>query len=338
VVVVAVNKNAGGVLCGLLASHPGVALRFATSDRWAGQSLSRRLTINGPTGEVVFSHPAHAEALAQGCAVVLLATPAEASLALAPKLLARGVRVIDLSGAFRLRDAALYPAHYQLEHGQPALLAQARYGLPELGRAGIADAHLVANPGCFPTAAALALAPLVRAGLLTADRLIVDACSGVTGAGRKASEDFSFAEVDGDFRAYRVLRHQHAPEIAQALGGAALTFTAHLLPLKRGILATCHARLAPGVGEAQVRDAYSELYASERFVQLLESPEDVTLKAVVGTNRCLLGFRCEGEALVVTSAIDNLLKGAAGQAVQNLNLMLGLSETTGLSALRAHHP
>src|SRR5712664_2594027 len=270
------------------------------------------------------------------CGVAFLATPAEVSLELVPRLLESGVKAIDLSGAFRLRDAALYPKHYGFEHARPDLLSEAFYGLPELARAP-RGAPLVANPGCYPTAAALALAPLIEARLLAPDPLIVDAASGVTGAGRKASEDFSFAEVDGDFRAYRVLRHQHQPEIAQALARP-LTFTPHLLPAKRGILATCYARLAPGRKTSELQAALLHKYADAPFVEVLEMPDQVTLKGVTGTNRCQVAVAADGEVVVAISAIDNLIKGAAGQAVQNLNLIMGWAETAGLDTLRGFHP
>src|SRR6267143_81239 len=198
-------------------------------------------------------------------------------------------------------------------------------------------ARLVANPGCYPTAAALALAPLIEARLLAPDPLIVDAASGVTGAGRKAAEDFSFAEVDGDFRAYRVLRHQHQPEIAQTLARP-LTFTAHLLPVKRGILATCYARLAPGRKASELQGALLHKYADAPFVEVLETPDQVTLKGVTGTNRCQVAVAADGEVVVAISAIDNLIKGAAGQVVQNLNLIMGWAETAGLDTLRGFHP
>src|SRR5207253_1400815 len=188
----------------------------------------------------------------------------------------------------------------------------------------------VANPGCYPTAAALALGPLVETGLLDDSPLIVDAKSGVTGAGRKAAEDYSFVEVDEDFRAYRVLRHQHQPEIAQTLGRP-LTFTAHLLPAKRGILATCYARLARG---ADPQAVYLHKYASSPFLEVLDSPDQVSLKGVVGTNKCQLAAATDGETVVAIAALDNLVKGAAGQAVQNLNLAMGWPETAGLDNLR----
>jgi N-acetyl-gamma-glutamyl-phosphate reductase len=250
---------------------------------------------------------------------------------------AASVRVIDLSGAFRLRAPALYPAHYGFVHAHPALLGDAVYGLPELHREHLRGARLVANPGCYATVIQLALAPLF--GLLAPGRIIVDAASGVTGAGRRATEEMSFAEVAGDYRAYRVLRHQHTPEIEQGLGDAKVTFVPHLLPIQRGILATCHVQLTPRTSAREIAAAFEEAYGREPFVAVAPSCEHVTLHSVVGTNRCQIGYAAgETGELVVIAAIDNLVKGAAGQAVQNLNLVLGLPETTGLLGLRSLHP
>lgn len=193
----------------LLAAHEKVELRLVTSDRWQGDTVARRLGIPGPTGELRYAPLERSAELARECAAVLLATPAESSLHLVPGLLAAGVKVIDLSGAFRLRDAAEYPPFYGFTHSSTELLGEAAYGLPELFRERIPSARLVANPGCYPTASALAVAPLLRAGLLDEGSIIIDAASGTTGAGRKGSEELSFTEVDEDFRAYRVLRHQH---------------------------------------------------------------------------------------------------------------------------------
>jgi N-acetyl-gamma-glutamyl-phosphate reductase len=320
----------------ILAQHPHVELRFLGSDKWTGDTAGRRAGLRGAAGKLSYAPWDRCAALARECAAVLLATPAEASLELAPGLLDAGVKVIDLSGAFRLRDAALYDRFYGFHHLRPSLLAEAFYGLPELSRTP-RDTRLVANPGCYPTAAALALAPLVEAGLLIPERLIVDAASGVTGAGRKASEDFSFAEIDGGFRAYKVLRHQHQPEIAQTIGRP-VTFTPHLLPVKRGILATCYGRLAPGKPAEALRAAYLHKYAEAPFVEVLDSPDAVTLQAVTGTNNCQVAAATDGEVVVAVSAIDNLVKGAAGQAVQNLNLVMGWPETAGLDTLRGSHP
>ena len=319
----------------ILAQHPHVELRMLGSEKWAGETAARKAGLGGAAGKLKYVGQEHMVHLAGECAAVLLATPAEGSLQLAPTLLAMGVKIIDLSGAFRLKDPLLYPKFYGFEHTQRALLSEATYGLPELGRVS-PGTRLVANPGCYPTAVELALAPLVEAGLVDGP-LIADAASGVTGAGRKANEEMSFAEVDEDFRAYKVLRHQHQPEMEQVVGRR-LTFTAHLLPVKRGILATCYARLKPGRRPDELKAALLHKYANEPFVEVLGSAEEVTLKGVAGTNKCQLAVASDGETVIVVSAIDNLVKGAAGQAVQNLNLIMGWPETAGLDTLRGFHP
>ena len=344
--IVGASGYAGIEATRLLAHHPHAELRFVTSDRWGGERVEKRIGLGGAAGALVYESQDRIEDLAAGCDVVLLATPADVSLALAPKFLAAGARVIDLSGAFRLKEPSAYPKHYGFAHGAPELLAQAVYGLPELFRARVPGARLVANPGCYPTAAALSLAPLLAAGIVDPGSIVINAASGVTGAGRKANEDFSFTEVEGDFRAYRVGRHQHSPEIIQTLSlraGApvAATFTPHLLPVKRGILSTACARLLRGADAAAVSAAFAEAYGSEPFVTLAGSADEVSLKSVVGTNRCQIGFAIDAELadrVVVVAAIDNLVKGAAGQAIQNLNLLMGWEETSGLLAARAFHP
>ncbi|MFL5453522.1 MAG: N-acetyl-gamma-glutamyl-phosphate reductase [Myxococcales bacterium] len=329
----------------ILAHHPSAELRLATSDRWQGDALERRTGLSGQIGKLRYAPQERAVDLAGECAAALLCTPVEVSLALAPALLAKGLKVVDLSGAFRIADPARFQEAYGIAHPRTDLLAEAVYGMPELPsvRERVARARLVANPGCYPTAAILPLAPLYRAGVLAAEAPIVDAASGVTGAGRKASEDFSFVEVMDDFRAYRVLRHQHTPEIGQALSGAAgapvdVTFTPHLLPLRRGILATSYLRLGDGASAKDAAAAWMHDYASEPFLRIAASPDEVALKSVVGTNLCQMGLAAKGSRLVVISAIDNLVKGAAGQAIQNLNLLLGWPETAGLDGLRGSHP
>lgn len=331
---------AGMELTRILANHPEVRIAFLASDRWAGSAAADRL---GPDCASAGGYVGAAEAEGIPCDVALLATPAAASLHLAPRLLEKGRRVVDLSGAFRLEDAGAFELHYGL---QPAARGPGAYGLPELFRSDAPQATLVANPGCYATAAALQLAPLLRAGVLEADGLIVSAASGVTGAGRKASEDFSFSEIDGDFRAYRVLRHQHEPEIEQTLSrfsarSVSLTFTPHLLPVRRGILSTAYARLKVEATSAELTRILEEAYRDEPFVQVVKTPEEVSLRRVVGTNRCLIGAASPGDAggtAVIVAALDNLVKGAAGQAVQNLNLLLGLPEATGLGSLRSFTP
>lgn len=306
----------------LLARHPRAKLAFLGSERWAGRKVRETLGIEGGTGAIAYAPPEAWEEAELDA--VLLATPDEASAALAPRLLDRGLRVIDLSRAFRDEGPAIY-------------------GLPERYRASIAGARFVANPGCYPTAILLALAPLLRAGLLLPSGLVIHAVSGATGAGRQASEGYAFSELDGDVRAYGIFRHRHLPELHRILGDAAggevdLVFTPTLLPIRRGILATAVGRLAAGAHESAVREAYLDAYAEEPFVSLAASPGEVTLSQVVGTNLCRIGFAVQGERFLVCAAIDNLVKGAAGQAVQNLNLMSGWDEDLGLRDLRRFRP
>ncbi|TVQ59581.1 MAG: N-acetyl-gamma-glutamyl-phosphate reductase [Phycisphaerales bacterium] len=262
--------------------------------------------------------------------VVFLATPHEVSHELAPALVEKGVRVIDLSGAFRLRDIDVFQRHYGFAHTQANLLERAVYGMPELHREQIAKAPLVACAGCYPTASVLPLAPLVRAGALDASfPFIIDAISGVSGAGRSAAQGTHFCEVS--LQPYKVFAHRHAPEIEQALG-ARVVFTPHLCAFDRGILATIHARLAPGWTGGKARETLEQAYEREPFVRVL--PEGVMpgVGAVRHTNFCDVGFACDDASghVVLVGAIDNLLKGAAGQAVQCMNIQTGRPETAGL--------
>jgi N-acetyl-gamma-glutamyl-phosphate reductase len=271
----------------------------------------------------------------EGITLVFLATPAEVSMELAPALLKTGSRVVDLSGAFRLGTAENYKAWYEADHTQPELLATAVYGLPEFCRAGIPAAELVANPGCYPTAANLALRPLVEAGVIDrAAGIVCDAKSGVSGAGRKASLTTSFCEVTENFSAYSILHHRHVPEVLRVSGldEREFSFTAQLLPLDRGILETIYFR-AKDIGSAEdLLSIYEKRYAGEAFIRLYNPGRVPDLHAVARTNFCDIGvaFDARTRRAVVVSAIDNLVKGAAGQAVQNMNLMLGFGETEGL--------
>jgi len=280
--------------------------------------------------------PATAEAAAEaGLAVAFLATPPEVSLELAPELLARGIRVVDLSGAFRLRSVDNYQAWYKERHTQPALLAEAVYGLPEFYRELVPAARLLSNPGCYPTAANLAIRPLVKAGVIDLARGVVcDAKSGVSGAGRKPSLKTSFCEVTENFSAYSILNHRHVPEVLMhsGLDEADFSFTAHLLPLDRGILETIYFRAKGIAAVEELASIYHKAYAHEPFVRLYVPGVMPDLLRVNRTNYCDIGISFDektGRAVVV-SAIDNLGKGAAGQAVQNMNLMLGFPETEGL--------
>jgi N-acetyl-gamma-glutamyl-phosphate reductase len=315
----------GQELLRLLSRHPAVALTAAMSSGQTGAS-SRRLP--GLTrlwdGTIV---PLSPETLATDADVVFLALPESAAAELGPALIARGVRVIDLSGAFRLRSAEGRARWYPDTHHLPEGVA---YGLTERERGAVARAQLVANPGCYPTSALLALAPLAEAGLLLpAADIIVDAKSGVSGAGKTPSERTHFSEIHGSMAAYGVLNHRHGAEIEQGIGRE-ITFTPHLIPIDRGILSTIYARVAPGTTEEALADVYERAYNGATFVRLVGSalPE---VKHVAHTNFCDIGWRVDASGRVIlVSVIDNLLKGASGQAVQNLNVMLGLDERTAL--------
>jgi N-acetyl-gamma-glutamyl-phosphate reductase len=315
----------GQELLRLLARHPAVAVTAAMSSGAAGRTPRRLPALTGVwDGEIV---PFLAEGLAPLADLVFLALPDNAAAECGPSLVAAGVRVIDLSGAFRLRDAAARARWYPDTHTIPNGVA---YGLTELQRDAVAAAPLVANPGCYPTAALLALAPLISAGVLTPNAdIIVDAKSGVSGAGKTPSERTHFSECHGNLSAYGVFNHRHGAEIEQEIGGQ-VTFTPHLLPIDRGLMATTYVRVAPGTTEEALADVYEHAYAGATFIRLVGSalPE---IKHVAHTNFCDIGWRIDpsGRAILV-SVIDNLLKGASGQAVQNMNVMLGLDERTGL--------
>jgi N-acetyl-gamma-glutamyl-phosphate reductase len=323
----------------LIAGHPSLELAWVTSDRWLGETVEARLGLRGPAGALRYSDLETALVGAGDLQAVLLATPAEASTAIVPRLSRQSLRVIDLSGAFRLARPELYPSHYGFEHPAPQLLTEAAYGLTDWFGNRAREARLVANPGCYATAAVLALAPLLRDDLIEPDSLIIDAASGATGAGRKASEELSFSEVADDMRAYKIFRHQHTPEIAEALaaiGGRPvdLTFTPHLLAIRRGILCTAHARLRPEISGSAPQQSLLKAYAGSAFVRVRPSPEAVSLRATCFTNRCDVSAAVDEKGrVVVISALDNLLKGAAGQAIENLNLMLGFPQTAGLEGL-----
>ena len=273
-------------------------------------------------------------ASAAKCDVVFLALPHEASLALVPQLIDKVRLVVDLSAAFRLKNASLYPQWYGFQHDQPDALAKAVYGLPELYRRELAGATLIATPGCYVTAASLAIAPLVRGGLIEPTGVIVDAASGVSGAGRVPKPNTHFNTVNEDFQAYGLLDHRHTPEIEQTTGAQVL-FTPHLAPMNRGILATCYARPAKGVAPTtqSLLAALAKFYAKEPFVVV--RPASPSTKATLGSNAVHVTARFDERTgtVMVLSALDNLTKGASGGAVQAANVALGIPETTGLSAI-----
>jgi N-acetyl-gamma-glutamyl-phosphate reductase len=323
--VVGATGYAGQELLRLLARHPAVTLSIATASQ--ASSTPRKL----PSLARVFDgeiRPLDLTAIADQAEAAFLALPESASAEIAPALLAAGLRVVDLSGAFRLRDAAARAHWYPATGTMPAGVA---YGLTEFEATAIASARLLSNPGCYPTASLLALVPLSRAGLLAPDGdIVIDAKSGISGAGKSPSERTHFSENHGSVAAYGVFGHRHTPEMEQALGRR-VTFVPHLVPLDRGLMATVYARLEPGTSAAQIADAFASAYVTAPFVRLTGDalPE---IKHVAWTNFCDIGWKVDeaGGRICVVSVIDNLVKGAAGQAIQNFNVMFGLPETQGL--------
>ena len=322
----------GAELLRLLAGHPHADLRAITSRSDAGKRVSDVFGNLRGSIDLEFAEP-DPEALA-ACDLVFFATPNGTAMKMAPQLLDEGVKVIDLAADFRLADADEWERWYGVPHACPELLPKAVYGLPELYRDRIRSAGLVANPGCYPTATILGLLPLLEAGIVHPGSLIADCKSGVSGAGRSAKTMMLMGEVGESFKAYGVPGHRHLPEIRQVLGWVrsgevGLTFIPHLLPMIRGIHATLYARVP---GDADVQTLFEQRYAEEPFVDVLPSGSHPETRSVRGANHCRLAVHRPqgGETVVVLSVIDNLTKGAAGQAVQNMNLMFGLPETGGL--------
>jgi N-acetyl-gamma-glutamyl-phosphate reductase len=334
--IVGYSGYSGAELLTILARHPHVE-PVLLEHRGDGEASSPIRHARVPRHIACTREAIHNE----GIGVVFLATPPEASMELAPLALEAGARVVDLSGAFRLGTAGNYRTWYQHEHTQPELLAEAVYGLPEYCRERIRGARLLSNPGCYPTAANLAIRPLLEAGAVDrAAGIVCDAKSGVSGAGRKPNLKNTFGEVTENFSAYAVLRHRHVPEVLMVSGleEREFSFTAQLLPLHRGILETIYFRTSAagggtGIGSAgELLAIYEKRYAAEPFIRLYNPGHMPDLHGVARTNFCDIGvaFDANTGRAVVVSAIDNLGKGAAGQAVQNMNLMFGFDETAGL--------
>jgi N-acetyl-gamma-glutamyl-phosphate reductase len=316
---------AGQELVGLLARHPQIRLEAAMSS--SAESATRPLPRLARVWDGAVE-PLDRDRLAKAVDIAFLAVPENAAADLAPPLLSAGVRVIDLSGAFRIRDDAARSKWYP---ATKALPAGAAYGLTEHYKSDVRDAALVANPGCYPTAALLALLPLGKAGLLDAEAgVVIDAKSGISGAGRAPSDRTHFSENHGSVAAYGVFGHRHVAEMEQELG-ASVTFVPHLVPLDRGILETIYAKVRPGVTAEQIGDVFAQAYGDEPFVRLTGDalPE---IKHVAWTNFCDLGWRLEpgSRRLVIVACLDNLVKGAAGQALQNFNVACGFDERTAL--------
>ncbi len=325
----------GAELLRLCAAHPQLDVRLATGDSQAGAPLRELYpSLAAAYGDLAFTK-FDAEAC-DGLDLAFLALPHGASQEVVPELDGRVGAIVDLAADFRLRDPALYPAWYGEEHAHPELLGDFAYGLPELFRADLAGARRVAAPGCYVTAAVLALAPFLRAGLVEPAGIVVDAASGVSGAGRPPKPHTTFGAVDGNLTAYGLLDHRHTPEIEQALGrvageGVQVLFTPHLAPMNRGILATCYARPAgPGLTTDGALDLLAETWAGEPFVVV--TPGSPETKATLGANTVHVTARSDPRTgwIVAIAALDNLVKGGSGQAVQCANLVLGLPEATGL--------
>lgn len=328
--IVGFRGYSGAELALLLAKHPGIEVVLLEHR----QDAEHRPAPIGAAGPKRISSAPGAVA-AEGVAGVFLATPPEVSMELTPPLLAHGIKVVDLSGAFRLRTSENYVKWYKERHTAAALLDEAVYGLPEFNRSAVPGARLISNPGCYPTAANLAIRPLVEAGIIDRSAGIVcDAKSGVSGAGRKPSLKTSFCEVTENFSAYSILDHRHVPEVllTSGLEEAEFSFTAQLLPLDRGILETIYFRATHGTTAEGILETYQRRYSGEPFVRLYQPGQVPDLRLVQRTNFCDIGFKYDAATrrAVVVSVIDNLVKGAAGQAIQNMNLVLGFPETESL--------
>jgi len=322
----------GVELLRILATHPGVELAAITSRKEAGMLVADLFPSQRKRVSLKFSDPATAQL--EKCDVVFFATPNGVAMEQAPALLKAGVRVIDIAADFRIKDIAEWQKWYGMTHACPEVVAEAVYGLPEVNRDLIKKARVVANPGCYPTSVQLGFLPLVEAGVVDVEYLIADAKSGVSGAGKKAEVHILFSEASDNFKAYRVPGHRHLPEIEQGLSRAAgkkvgLTFVPHLTPAIRGIHATLYGRLTK---EVDVQALYERRYAAEPFVDVLPPGSHPDTRSVRGANVCRIAVHRPGggNTVVVLSVIDNLVKGAAGQAVQNMNLMFGMFEATGI--------
>jgi N-acetyl-gamma-glutamyl-phosphate reductase len=336
VAVLGASGYAGAELLRYLSAHPLLQLAWATADRHAGNTVGDLFGHLPGLSGVRFE--ATDPATVPAVALAFLALPHGAAAETGRTLADRGIKVVDLSADWRLQDAGAYPTWYGEAHPHPEDLSSWVYGLPETHRGDVQGAACVANPGCYPTAAVLALAPLLAEGIVSTDGIVVAATSGVSGAGRKVEADYLFTELDASFKAYGVGKHRHTPEIEQELSRAAgtdvvVTFTPHLAPMTRGLLATCYARTSASLEE--LHGALDVAYKGEPFVHVLAPGKQPATKHVSGSNHAQIGIVLDTRTstAVVTCAIDNLGKGAAGQAVQNANLMLGFDETAGLGSM-----
>ena len=328
----------GCELLRLLLSHPDAGVTAVTSERLSGTPVSDTF-LNFRNTDLRFE-PMDLKVLAKKADLFFLCLPHKTSQQTVAFFHEQGKKVIDLSADFRLKSAAIYEEWYKTSHSYPSLLKEAVYGLPELYRDRIRKASIIANPGCYPTSIILGLAPVMNKDFVDPDSVIIDSKSGTSGAGRSPAQPFMFCEVNESVKAYGITVHRHTPEIEQELGNIAkkklkVIFTPHLIPMDRGMLSTIYIRLAKKTGLSEIRDIYKAFYASEPFVRVLNDGVYPTTKAVKGSNYCDISLfmdkRGNSHTLIIVSAIDNLLKGASGSAVQNMNIMYGLNETAGLT-------
>lgn len=332
--IVGASGYSGAELVRILRGHPHVRIHKLFANTASGKKVDEVYPWFGKTVDMAFE--TYSVKAACSSDVVFLALPSGEAMHVVPELLDQGKRIVDLGGDFRLPDANLYEQYYKHKHAAPSLLGRSVYGLPEWNREAIRTASLVANPGCYPTGAILPLVPLLKEGAIGVDGLVVSSLSGVSGAGRSNSQDLSFVEVNENVRAYKVGAHQHIPEIQTTLAAltgkrGSFTFVPHLIPITRGIYTSIFASLNKSVSGEDVMEIYNKYYAEEPFIRVSSSsiPE---VKNVNRTNFIDIGFRIQPDngRLIMMSTIDNLVKGAAGQAVQNMNIMFGFRETEGL--------
>ncbi|MCX5849773.1 MAG: N-acetyl-gamma-glutamyl-phosphate reductase [Deltaproteobacteria bacterium] len=325
----------GQELTRILSGHPEVKLVAVTSRRFAGQPVSEVFPALQGLTSLKYRNATPAE-ISDICDVVFLALPHGVSMNIAPEFFRAGKKVIDLSADYRLRDLKTYEIWYG-KHSSAKFIKDAVYGIPELYRQKIKKTGLIANPGCYPTSIILGLAPALKKKILDVSTIIANSASGVSGAGREPTTGSLFCEVDGGFKAYKVGKHRHLPEIEQELNALAgkkfaISFTPHLLPVKRGILSTIYAKLKKDISLTELHSLYCAFYADEKFVRICPEGIYPNISSVCGSNYCDIGLAIDPRTkrVVIMAAIDNLIKGAAGQAVQNMNIICGLKEDTGL--------
>jgi len=334
--IVGASGYTGAELARILVKHPKVEISLLTSRQYAGMTMAEVFPHLNEVVDLVCQNVAPEE-LASKADLFFTAVPHKTAMDLVPSLLAAGKKVVDLSADFRIRDHQVYEEWYQ-PHSAIKELREAVYGLPELYREKISQARLIANPGCYPTSIILALAPLLRSGVLDVSTIIADSKSGTSGAGRSAQVGALFCEVNDGFKAYKVGEHRHTPEIEQELSLLAgeemkMSFTPHLLPISRGILSTIYASLNNNLCQDDIQKIYDDFYGNESFVRVCKKGALPATQYVRGSNYCDIGFKVDPRTgrLIIVSAIDNLVKGAAGQAVQNMNIISGFAEGEGLS-------